>query len=457
MATVTPFIRTLRKKNEDVNVRFRLYDGRKIQLFHKSEITVNPDYWDEKRHEIKAKTVLHIAIKNKFRNEVSARANLLLEIYAKVIDKNAFSSNLLEIEIDKHLNPEKYNIVILKDKTFFEIFDNFILKHNVSEVRKRDFKVVKKTLERFEIFQQCDVNKKYEISFDNFTSDTLYRLDYFLKNEYKIYKKYPVIYSTLKKRYLIKETSSSTIIRSVQTPKIRGQNTLSSTYSKIRAFINWSIKQGFTKNNPFDKFTIPSEIYGTPYYITIDERNKLFNHDLSARPQLAIQRDIFIFQCLIGCRVGDLIKLRKTDIINDAIQYVAHKTKGKDPITIRVPINSIAKEILHRYNDIEGNSLLPFISEQKYNNAIKAAFKEAELTRSVTVLNPTSGLEEKRPLNEVASSHLARRCFIGNLYKQVQDPNLIGKLSGHSENSRAFARYRDIDEDMKIGLVKLLE
>ena len=63
----------------------------------------------------------------------------------------------------------------------------------------------------------------------------------------------------------------------------------------------------------------------------------------------------------------------------------------------------------------------------------------------------------QRPLNEIASSHLARRTFIGNLYKQVKDPNLIAKLSGHSEGSKAFARYRDIDEDMRVELVSMLE
>ena len=36
-------------------------------------------------------------------------------------------------------------------------------------------------------------------------------------------------------------------------------------------------------------------------------------------------------------------------------------------------------------------------------------------------------------------------------------PNLVGKLSGHKENSRAFARYRDIDEDMAKELVEMLE
>ena len=75
----------------------------------------------------------------------------------------------------------------------------------------------------------------------------------------------------------------------------------------------------------------------------------------------------------------------------------------------------------------------------------------------VTVLNPTTGAEEKHPLNEIASSHLARRTFIGNLYKKVKDPNLVGSLSGHKEGSKAFARYRDIDEDMKKELVNLLD
>lgn len=52
---------------------------------------------------------------------------------------------------------------------------------------------------------------------------------------------------------------------------------------------------------------------------------------------------------------------------------------------------------------------------------------------------------------------MARRTFIGNLYKKVQDPNLIGSLSGHAEGSRAFARYRDIDKKMKKDTVNLLD
>ena len=41
--------------------------------------------------------------------------------------------------------------------------------------------------------------------------------------------------------------------------------------------------------------------------------------------------------------------------------------------------------------------------------------------------------------------------------KKVKEPNLVGTLSGHKEGSRAFARYRDIDEGMKKDLVSQLD
>lgn len=101
--------------------------------------------------------------------------------------------------------------------------------------------------------------------------------------------------------------------------------------------------------------------------------------------------------------------------------------------------------------------LFPFISDQKYNEDIKSIFELCEINRIVTVLNPTTGREEQKPISEIASSHLARRTFIGNLYKQVQDPNLICSLSGHVEGSKAFTRYRTVDREMKQKLVKLIE
>lgn len=274
--------------------------------------------------------------------------------------------------------------------------------------------------------------------------DTLQDLEKFLKHEHLLCQeeRYKPIYEA------IPET---------RTPQPRGQNTINDIFTKLRTLFLWAIDTGKTTNNPFKHFVVEECVYGTPYYITVEERNKLYRTNLSRHPHLAIQRDIFVFQCLIGCRVSDLYRMTCNNVIDGAIEYIARKTKEGRPVTVRVPLNAIAKEILEKYADYKGATLFPFISEQKYNVAIKRAFLAARLRRPVTVVNPVTREQEVKPLNELASSHLARRCFVGNLYKQVKDPNLVGALSGHKDGSKAFARYRTIDEQMKTELVKMLE
>jgi len=306
---------------------------------------------------------------------------------------------------------------------------------------KQHYRSVKRILQRYELFTQKSVSS-FSFTFENIDAELLRDVESFIHIEHSLFEKHPDIYIA---------------VPDSRPPKQRGRNRTNKIFRYLRTVIRWSIEEKQTTINSIPKFNIEQDVYGTPFYISIDERNTLFQKDLSDRPQLAIQRDIFVFHCLIGCRVGDLLKMEKTSIINNAIEYIPRKTKEGRPVTVRVPLNATAKEIISRYAKNEGDSLLPFIAEQNYNYAIKDMFAAAGLTRLVTVVNPTTGNEEKRPLNEITSSHIARRTFIGNLYKKVKDPNLVGSLSGHKEGSRAFARYREIDEEMKQDLVKLLE
>jgi len=311
-----------------------------------------------------------------------------------------------------------------------------------SEWRNKAYKVVIRTLKRFEMYIQIIQDKSFSLDFDNITPIVLSDFVSFLRNEYNLFEQYPSIYEAVPES---------------RTPQPRGQNTINDILNKIRTLFIWAVNNGKTTNNPFRNYSIDECVYGTPIYISVEERNVLYNTDLSHNPSLERQRDIFVFQCLIGCRVADMYRLTKQNIISGAVEYIARKTKDGRPITVRVPLNAISKAILDKYADFEGKTILPFISEQRYNIAIKEVFKIAELTRNVTVLDPLTRESVIRPLNEIASSHLARRCFVGNLYKQVKDPNLVGALSGHKEGSRAFARYREIDDDMKTELVKMLE
>ena len=107
-----------------------------------------------------------------------------------------------------------------------------------------------------------------------------------------------------------------------RTPKQRGQNTINDLFTKLRTFFRCAVESGKTQNNPFTHFAVQECVYGTPYYITIEERNKLYHTNLDHNPALAVQCGIFVLQCLIGCRVGDLYKLTKSNVINEGIEYI---------------------------------------------------------------------------------------------------------------------------------------
>jgi integrase len=112
---------------------------------------------------------------------------------------------------------------------------------------------------------------------------------------------------------------------------------------------------------------------------------------------------------------------------------------------------------LERYKGKNKGTIFPFYATGKLNSLIREALKKAGINRIVTIVNPRTKQSEQHPISDIASSHMARRTFIGNLYKKVKDPNLVGKLSGHCEGSKAFARYRDIDDDMIKEMTSLLD
>ena len=148
------------------------------------------------------------------------------------------------------------------------------------------------------------------------------------------------------------------------------------------------------------------------------------------------------------------MKLTLSNVDGDVLRYIPHKTKDDRNATAAVvPLkagdNDRALRLIEKYKGIdEAGRLFPYITPQRYNDAIKRVLTECGVTRMVQVLNPTTGEPENKPINEIASSHMARRTFVGTAYKIVSDPNIIGKMSGHVEGSRAFLRYRDIDEDI---------
>ncbi len=444
---VSAFIRKTAKKNDNdskANIYFRIRDEKK-DLRVVSELTICPNHWSSERQGYKDRVVIvPEGEKMKLNHQVQALTQLIEKEYNEDSDKKWLAELM-----DKFHHPEKYakqekKVMEEKKPTFFELFDEFLEKHKLSEVRQKNFRVIKRSLMRYEVFVKMTRRgmKGFVLDINSITRETLADIWDFMENEYTYAETKPEIYKA---------------IPEARDPKPRGKNTLLDRFARIRTFFLWCYNQGITSNRPFDKFPLEECLYGTPIYITIEERKKLYEATFPDNPNLAVQRDIFVFQSMVGCRVGDLYKLTKRHIVNGALEYIQHKTHNSNPRTIRVPLNDTAKEILKRYEDCEGEALLPLISEQKYNQAIKQAFKLAGLDRIVTIINPLTRQPEQKHLYEIASTHTARKTFIGNMYKKVKDPDLVSSVSGHKEGSKAFRRYREIDEDMKKELVHLLD
>lgn len=320
----------------------------------------------------------------------------------------------------------------------------FALRHDLTQSRKRQYESLARAIERFgefSSFESCDSTKGRRMRVSDVSRETLELLQYFLLHEDEAVRRYPGLQS---------QYASSRL------PQPRSMNTVCGQLKMLRTFFKWCVQTGRVDVSPFADFRIAGELYGTPVYLTLEEVEQVAAHDFSGRPGLARQRDVFVFQCNVGCRVGDLIRLKKQDVINGQIEYIPQKTRAESPRTVTVPLNATARAIVQRYSSDGREELLPFISPQKYNSAIKKILACAGITRQVTVLDTLSLQEKRVRICDIGSSHMARRTFAGNLYKKVRDPALVASLTGHKEGSRAFARYRAIDDDMKRELVDLL-
>ena len=323
-----------------------------------------------------------------------------------------------------------------------EAFKAFIKAKSADTKCEAHMDVTMRTVKRFMLYI------KRNIRLNEWTSTDLDNFKNFLQIEHTFFdnglckKKYQHIYRNEPKS---------------QPPRARGGNTIYSIMKRFRIMFNWCVKTGLLDKSPFSTIQLQGCVYGTPFYLTLDELNRLYQFDFSKHPKLAIQRDIFVLQSNQGMRVGDFYGLTASNLVNDAIEYIPGKTLHDKGSVVRVPLTGRAKEIINRYKSDNRISLMPFICEQKYNKAIKEMLRLAGINRIVTTLNTRTRLEEQHPIWEKASSHMARRNFIGNLYAKVQDPALISSMTGHSPGSRAFERYRAIHDEIKIPILKIFD
>jgi integrase len=471
MATI---ILSLSTKSDKVTsqheVLIRFFHGKHVNQRTKTNVFVHPDHWSDATQSIVIPKWRTLSKERKqLKDELQQKSERLASITSLVqssfqeIDKGNVPNDWLKKLIHGFNFPAVTTTAKPKPKqkkSFFDWFELFLKTKNYPHGSTKSFRVVERALGRYQGYKRKR-NKDFTLDIDTISKETIIDFFDYFRREHELAQKNPKLFEKLLRDY------PAEITQKHKSPKIteRGDNHIVNLQKKLKRFFLWLNKEGYSTNRPFDGVEIKAEKYGTPIILTLEERNKIADFDLSSKPHLERQRDVFIFQCLIGCRVGDLLKMTPDNVVNGQIEYIPRKTKDNKPVTAEVPLNDRATAILEKYrnvdlspykNKVNSNPLLPFISSQKYNEAIKEVFKICGIDRMVTVLDPVSGEQTQKPFYEIASSHLARRTFVGLLYNQIQDPNLISSMSGHVEGSREFARYRKIEREAKKKAVDLI-
>lgn len=441
---VTAFIRKTSAKNNVTDlarVYFRVRDIGGVDIKAASELSISPNHWSAEKQGYKPRVALVSEEKRmNFDRDIQQITHLITKEYHRGVDGN-WLKGLIEEYHHPDINArggnkaEEYHLVYQISRYIAEnTLADDSYKHHLGNIDK---------ISRYERFQHEVLHRRgFKLCIDTITADDLREFKSWLQEEHNLAGQYPLFYKDVQKQ---------------KYEQIRSENSITGYFYRIRTVVKWCIKRGLTRNNPFDQYQITQPMYGDPFYLTLEERDRIYYADLSSLGAThPVYRDIFMFQCLIGCRVSDLNRLTKANVVDGCVEYIPQKTKMEHTNTVRVPLNQKALDILERYKDLE-DALLPRFSHFGYNKKIKEILKYVGIDRMVRVLDPKTREDVARPLYEVATTHTARKTFIGNLYKQVKDPNLIASMSGHSEGSRAFVRYRKIDDDMKKELVNLLD
>lgn len=399
----------------------------------------------------------------------------ILDAFGEVNDPDTLKSLWLKDVVSKFHDPDCEVVSDPAKKSFYELVEEFITKPHGKSGKAlmpkpaSDYRLLLRTAARYEEYSKATGRKRrsWSWSIDRVTRDDIEDFFDYIDNEKELLEANPDLMIKLLDTHPISTRPGRNKLQ------VHAESTLIKLKKKLKTLFVYFYERGLTKNRPFDGITIGAEKYGTPIYITIDERNQIAGTDLSAGwakltakekkdtrasfDTVAVLRDIFVFQCFVGCRVGDLSRLTEDNINNGILIYTPQKTESSSARQARVPLHPKALALIDKYRGVDSmGRIFPFVARSHYNYAIKTIFKMAGITRKVEWRNPRTGVNELVPINEIASSHMARRTFIGNAYFKVQDPNLIGKMSGHVEGSAAFARYRKIEDETLKNVIDLI-
>lgn len=188
--------------------------------------------------------------------------------------------------------------------------------------------------------------------------------------------------------------------------------------------------------------------------LTEEQLNKFYKHIITGTERQIKKyteiRDLFILQCLVGQRIGDMQKFFNGDNEMDeeagTISIIQQKTKARAII----PLLPLAKEIISKYENKE----LLYYKERKsiVNEALKEVAEQAGLDEPITY--EENGIKQTQPLYKLLHTHTARHTFITILCRKGIPKETVIIATGHEDTKmidKVYSHLSNKDKAQKVS------
>lgn len=217
---------------------------------------------------------------------------------------------------------------------------------------------------------------------------------------------------------------------------------------QVKRFLSWCCHRGLIKAGTWDNISLRTKGNVRPViYLTWDELMTLWRSG-SWSQSYRYTLDVFLFCCFTGLRYSDAIELKWSQVHDDHIDVVTHKTTK----LISIELNQWSIDILTRYME-EGypdDRVFYWRLINTANTIIKSIAKQCQISDPVMMVAYRGGHRVERivPKYEVMSTHCARRTFVCNALKLGIPPEVVMTWTGHS-SLNAMTPYIGVDDTTK--------
>lgn len=247
-------------------------------------------------------------------------------------------------------------------------------------------------------------------------------------------------------RYVVEDMTAATVSKFLdwlKTDRSLAQNTLQGRMKMLRTII-----AAITKEKGVTTDYAEAKVKGEKVehiVLTDEEMNSIMNFYTSDNQRLDNVRRLFIVGITTGLRFSDFSTVKPEHIEDGVLTIHQKKTGGK----VRIPVHPKLQEL------VENNNMPHTISIQNFNKYLRELALLAGITSQVEVKSVKGGKREVKFVRkcDLMSSHICRRSFASRLYRKGINPQIIMKLTGHSQLA-TFMNYIVISDEDVFNSVK---